>query len=67
MTDWLARAGVKPNNNAQYETRQVWDAVMAGSGDKRPHIDCTEVEGRALISEVDHREYYDEECHTKNV
>ena len=56
MTDWLARAGVTPNNNAQYETRQVWDAVMAGSGDKRPHIDCTEVQGQALISEVEHRE-----------
>ena len=53
LTDWLATAGVTPDDSALYEMKEVWQAVMAGTGGFRPHIDCTEVKGEALISEVD--------------
>ena len=56
LKDWLATAGGSPTNTRQYETREVWEAVLAGSGGYRPHIDCTEVEGQALLSEVERRE-----------
>ena len=52
LTDWLAKAGVKPDDQTLYETRQVWEAVMAGTGGARPHIDCQKVEGSAMISEI---------------
>lgn len=53
VTDWLVTAGVMPNKKGtQYNMKAVWDAVMAGTGGKRPHIDCDEVEGEAYISEI---------------
>jgi len=52
LTGWLASAGVTPDDSALYEMKEVWQAVMAGTGGFRPHIDCTEVKGEALISEI---------------
>ena len=53
LTDWLAQAGVSPHDVTHYETRQVWDAVIAGTGGARPHIDCKKVEEEVFISEVE--------------
>jgi len=52
LTDWLAEGGVRPHDTALYETRQVWQAVLQGTGGFKPHIDCTKVEGQVLISEI---------------
>ena len=52
LTEWLSEAGVRPHDETLYETRQVWEAVLAGTGGARPHIDCLKVEGVALISEI---------------
>ena len=60
LTDWLAVAGVIPHDQTLYETRQVWDAVLMGTGGFRPHIDCEKVADTALISEI-------KVCYNKNL
>ena len=60
LTEWLARAGVKPHDKRLYETRQVWEAVLMGTGGFRPHIDCEKVGDSALISEI-------KVCYNKNL
>ena len=52
LTGWLAEGGVRPHDTALYSTRQVWEAVLKGTGGFKPHIDCSRVEGQVLISEV---------------
>ena len=60
LTDWLAVAGVIPHDQTLYETRQVWEAVLMGTGGFRPHIDCEKVADTALISEI-------KVCYNKNL
>ena len=52
LTEWLSKAGGRPHDKTKYETRQVWEAVLEGTGGARPHIDCLKVDGVALISEI---------------
>ena len=52
LTEWLAKAGVIPHNETLYETREVWEAVLAGTKGARPHIDCQKVDGSPMISEI---------------
>ena len=48
-----------PDDTKKYNTRQVWEAVLAGSG-HRPHIDCKKVDGEAYITEI-------KVCYDKNL
>lgn len=59
ITDWLEKAGVVPTNDDSYILEKVWDAVMNGTGGKRPHIDCVKIDGQAFISEI-------KVCYNKN-
>ena len=52
ITEWLAKGGVVPTNDKDYNLETVWDAVMNGTGGKRPHIDCVKIDGQAYIHEV---------------
>ena len=52
ITEWLAKGGVVPTNEKDYNLETVWDAVMNGIGGKRPHIDCVKIDGQAYIHEV---------------
>lgn len=53
VTTWLHGAGILPNKNGTtYSMKRVWDAVMAGTGGKRPHIDCEKIEGEVFIKEI---------------
>ena len=49
---WLSDNNVVPSDSVQYNTKQVWDAVVTGTGGYRPHIDCIKVEGEAYITEI---------------
>jgi len=52
LTDWLQANGVIPSEHQTYSTKHVWDAVLKGTGGKRPHIDCVRVDGEAYINEI---------------
>ena len=60
VTDWLGQAGVRPEDKTSYEMREVWEAVMAGTGGVRPHVDCILVEEEPLLSEI-------KLCYAKNL
>jgi len=59
ITDWLEEADVVPTNDETYDIGKVWNAVLKGTGGKRPHIDCVKIDGQAYISEI-------KICYSKN-
>jgi len=60
LVDWLGDSNVVPSDDVHYNTKQVWDAVVDGTGGFRPHIDCIKVDGQAFISEI-------KVCYDKNL
>ena len=60
LTEWLDQAGVRPQDQTIYEMREVWEAVMAGTGGATPHIDCILVGEEPLLSEI-------KLCYSKNL
>merc|ERR1719147_254814 len=53
VTQWIHDAGILPNKKGtEYQLEPVWNAVLKGTGGKRPHIDCEEIEGEIFIREI---------------
>jgi len=53
VTEWIHDAGILPNKKGiSYELEPVWNAVVAGTGGFKPHIDCEEIEGEIFIKEI---------------
>jgi len=53
VTQWIHDAGILPNKKGiSFEMKPVWEAMVAGTGGFKPHIDCEEIEGEIFIKEI---------------